>query len=99
MLMNMDEVKILIDFFRDYVADEKKGVRVLLTRTDDFNDANSSEEDKNQKVVSSVEESAEQANLKSSMQDEPIHIRDVNYMLFLKVPTVGDEKKSKKEKA
>ena len=59
MLMNMDEVKILIDFFRDYVADEKKGVRVLLTRTDDFNDANSSEEDKNQKVVSSVEESAE----------------------------------------
>ena len=33
------------------------------------------------------------------MQDEPIKIRDVNYMLFLKVPTVGDEKKSKKEKA
>ena len=45
MLMNMDEVKILTDFFRKYVADEKKGVRVLLTRIDDFNDANSSDEE------------------------------------------------------
>lgn len=53
--MNMDEVKILIEFFRNYVAEDKKGVRVLLTRTDDFNAANESDEDKNQKAVSLVE--------------------------------------------
>ncbi len=59
MLLSMDEVKILIEFFRKYVADDKKGVRVLLTRTDDFNDAHSSEEEKNQSVVQSVAESME----------------------------------------
>ena len=57
-VLNMDEVKILIDFFRTHLSEEKK-IRVLLTRIDDFNDANSSEEEKNQRVVASVEEAAE----------------------------------------
>ena len=39
MLLSMPEVEILMKFFRDYVADDEKGVRVLLSRTDDFNDA------------------------------------------------------------
>ena len=44
MLLSMTEVEILMQFFRDYVAKEEKGVRVLLKRIDDYNEANSSEE-------------------------------------------------------
>ena len=46
MLLSMPEVEILMKFFRDHVANDDKGVRVLLSRTDDFNDAQSSEEEK-----------------------------------------------------
>lgn len=93
----MDEVKILIDFFRTHLSEEKK-IRVLLTRIDDFNDANSSEEEKNQRVVASVEEAAEQTTQASEITDQNVKVREVNYMLFLKAPTVSGEKQAKKEK-
>ena len=54
MLLNMDEVKTIIEFFRQHVAKEKKGVRVLLSRCDDFNEANDSEEERNAKTMSAV---------------------------------------------
>ena len=92
MLLSMPEVEILMKFFRDYVADDEKGVRVLLSRTDDFNDAQSSEEEKSPFTMNVVHNENLEPNPNS------IEIDDVNYMLFLKAPQVTDDKQAKKDK-
>lgn len=48
MLLDMDEVKILTEFFRNHVAKDMKSANVLINRIDDFNAMEDSDEDKNQ---------------------------------------------------
>ena len=93
MLLSMTEVEVLMQFFRDYVAKEEKGVRVLLKRIDDYNEANSSEEGEQQRqVINAVPNENLEPNPNS------IEVDDVNYMLFLKAPQVTDDKQAKKDK-
>ena len=91
MLLSMPEVDVLMKFFRDYVAREEKGVRVLISRIDDFNDAQSSEEEKSQYINAVPNE-----NLEPNLNN--VYVEDVNYMLFLKAPQVTDDKQAKKDK-
>ena len=82
-----------MQFFRDYVAKEEKGVRVLLKRIDDYNDAQSSEDEKQQRQIINA---VPNENLESIPNS--IEVEDVNYMLFLKAPQVTDDKQAKKDK-